>query len=83
MPSLVDHAVYIGDNGRLMCRSCAGATALASGRDISGQRVERINVDATIEIAAAVGHAIGCECGLVRLRQIVGADGWPMVEVTR
>ena len=79
MPTLADHAVYMGDNGRLMCRDCAGATARASGCDLSGQRVERLDASAVREIAVAVGHAIGCECGRVRLSEIVGADGWPMV----
>ena len=34
--------LYIGDNGRLFCGKpqCAGATASATGHDLSGQKVD-------------------------------------------
>jgi hypothetical protein len=53
-------ALYLGDNGRCFCGSprCAGATATYTGRDLSGQRVKRVNA-ATIK-----RHGFKCEtCG--------------------
>lgn len=56
--------VYFGDNGRAMCVSCAGYSALTTGRDLSGHEVER----ATAADAAAWPAELGplsCECGKV------------------
>ena len=41
-PVLQDGAVYWADNGRRICARCAGATALYTGHDLSGQKVERV-----------------------------------------
>lgn len=41
-PKLKDDALYFGDNGRCFCGAHAGMTARYTGRDLSGQRVERI-----------------------------------------
>jgi hypothetical protein len=43
-PVLDDGALYFGDNGRCFCAKHAGTSALYTGRDISGQRVERVDV---------------------------------------
>jgi len=40
--ALVATALYLGDNGRAFCGGCAGATARASGCDLSGQPVLRV-----------------------------------------
>jgi hypothetical protein len=45
-PVLDPDALYLGDNGRCFCGKHAGASAKFSGRDISGQRVERVDVEA-------------------------------------
>ena len=39
-------AIYLGDNGRAFCGAprCAGMTAQATGRDLSGQRVHRLTI---------------------------------------
>jgi hypothetical protein len=39
---LKPHALYLGDNGRCYCGEHSGTTALYTGRDISGQRVEEV-----------------------------------------
>lgn len=63
-PVLKPDALYLGDNGRCFCGKlhCAGMTAYFTGRDLSGQRVERI----TPAILRVEGLArIRCEtCGL-------------------
>jgi len=45
-PVLEPDTLYFGDNGRCFCGRHAGASALYTGRDISGQRVEQVNVAA-------------------------------------
>ena len=44
-PLLKPDALYMGDGGRIFCGKHAGTSALYTGRDISGQRVERVNVE--------------------------------------
>ena len=41
-PVLKDDALYVGDNGRVYHGLCSGMSARFTGRDISGQKVERI-----------------------------------------
>ena len=53
--------LYLGDNGRAFCGTlrCAGMTAHASGRDLSGQRVLAVTA------RQAIAHEIACEgCGM-------------------
>ncbi len=44
---LKGETLYFGDNGRVFCAKirCAGMTAHATGRGISGQRVEQVSGD--------------------------------------
>lgn len=44
---LKETELYLGDNGRVFCGRlrCAGSTAFASGRDLSGQKVMMIRAD--------------------------------------
>lgn len=42
-PVLKPNTLYWADNGRVICRKCAGQSALYTGRDISGQRVLAIS----------------------------------------
>lgn len=44
-PVLVDDALYQGDNGRLLCGRCSGASARYTGRDLSGHRVHRLTAE--------------------------------------
>jgi hypothetical protein len=79
---VVPGAIYASDNGRLICHGCAGAAARYSGRDISGQTIERYTVAMVAEICRALGRAeIACECRRTVLSPEPGDDGWP-VEVT-
>ena len=38
-----DDAIYLTDNGAAYCGAHLGATAKATGRDISGQRIARVS----------------------------------------
>ncbi len=76
---LIDHAVYYGDNERRMCRACAGATALYTGKDLSGMALHRATLN-DVEVWDAEGDLgpFQCECGHVRLSRSPGPDGWPL-----
>ncbi len=37
-------AIYLGDNGRALCGQHLGMTARYTGRDISGQSIQRVTV---------------------------------------
>lgn len=81
---LREGAVYWSDNGRRICAKCAGASALYTGRDLSGQKVERITVEECAMWQREIGVVMACECGGTELSQIAGADGWPIAQrVTR
>jgi hypothetical protein len=56
-------ALFFCDNGRLLCSEHLGATAKATGRDISGQRIMKLNEAARAELVA-LGCSASCEtCG--------------------
>ena len=77
-PVLKSGAVYLSDNGCAICASCAGMTALYTGRDISGQPVLRVTTAEVREWREALGRPMTCEAGCTMLSTIIGADGWPM-----
>jgi hypothetical protein len=78
-PLLREGAVYWADNGERICRDCAGMSAKFTGRDISGQRVARVNAAEVREwLAAGDLGPMQCERGCTRLSEVVGADGWPL-----
>ena len=76
-PLLREGAVYWADNGRLICATCAGASALYTGRDLSGQRVERVTLEDVARWPQDLG-AFRCEAGCTTLTAIAGPDGWPL-----
>ena len=76
--ALKEGAVYFADNGRSICLKCAGMSAKYTGRDISGQKVERLNPD-DVEYLKSKGISAACERGCTTLSTILGSDGWPMV----
>lgn len=76
-PVLVGGAVYWGDGGRRLCASCAGATALYTGHDLSGQQVERVTIEDVRQWPADLGP-LGCEMGCTTLSPVAGPDGWPL-----
>jgi hypothetical protein len=78
-PVLRDGAVYWADNGRRICARCAGASALYTGRDISGQKVERITIDDVQAWPDDLGP-MRCEMGCTTLLALVGPDGWPLAK---
>ncbi|MBD3163093.1 MAG: hypothetical protein GF328_13405 [Candidatus Latescibacteria bacterium] len=62
-PVLDEDALYFGDNGRVFCGRCAGASARYTGRDISGQPVMEISTEVAQEFEEAVSDIRGhCEC---------------------
>lgn len=74
--ALKEGAIYFSDNGRTICHKCAGMSALYTGRDISGQKVERLT---SVDVAWLVQEEIpaSCERGCTTLSAIAGPDGWP------
>lgn len=75
-PVLVSGAVYWSDGGRLICTCCAGASARYTGRDISGQKVERVSIEDVRAWPDDLG-ALRCASGCTSLTAVAGPDGWP------
>lgn len=68
-PVLKAGSLYIADNGRVICTKCAGQSALYTGYDISGQRVQRMRPADVREFAAAMGEdTVSCEAGCTTLQ---------------
>jgi hypothetical protein len=62
-PALSRTALYLCDNGACYCGAHAGATARFTGRDLSGQPVERIDAE-TVCAAGYDPRVFACEkCG--------------------
>ena len=73
-------AVYLSDCGHAVCIKCAGASALYTGRDISGQKVERVTVEDIHDWQRYDDLGpFTCDAGCTVLAPIAGPDGWPMV----
>ena len=64
-------ALYIGDNGRMYCVDCAGASASLTGYDISGQKVHKVTKSDVAWWLGDMGKPMACDCGKV----ILGTDG--------
>ncbi len=62
-PKLKENVIYVSDNGMLICRKCAGQSALYTGRDISGQRVEAMPKSYAAEWKRDTGHDLSCDRG--------------------
>ncbi len=61
---LLDEALYLTDNGRVVCGKDSGVSARFTGRDISGQRVARVTTMDDAYWLAELGEHIRCEqCG--------------------
>ncbi len=76
---LAEGAVYWADNGRRICTHCAGASARYTGRDLSGQPVERVTLDDVRAWPEDLGP-MQCEMGCTTLTGIAGPDGWPIAK---
>jgi len=61
VPVLDPNALYWGDNGRCFCGECAGASAKYTGRDLSGQPVERITPEMAQSFALELSFVPKCE----------------------
>jgi hypothetical protein len=76
-PLLREGALYWADNGRRICVRCAGQSALYTGRDISGQKVERVTVEDVRAWPDDLG-VLRCASGCTALTAVEGPDGWPI-----
>ena len=76
-PLLREGALYWADNGRRICAKCAGQSALYTGRDISGQKVERITVEDVRAWPDDLG-VLQCAAGCTALTAVAAPDGWPL-----
>ncbi len=57
-------ALYLGDNGRCLCGDHLGATAQATFRDISGQRLHCVTKSDADALMLSPGIELRCEtCG--------------------
>ena len=56
-----DDALYFTDNGRVVCGAHCGTSAAFTGRDISGQKIERVTPETAASWLAEVGEPIMCE----------------------
>lgn len=62
-PVVKDDSLYFADNGACYCGKHLGMTARYTGRDISGQRIERITPRVLSE-CLSIGFKPKCEnCG--------------------
>jgi len=59
MTTMARTALYLTDNGALLCRDHLGATARYTGRDISGQRIHRLTDAERDYMVRECGR---CEC---------------------
>lgn len=63
-----DSTVYLTDNGAAYCGAHLGASAKATGRDISGQPIVAVTADVARQANAECGYVPTCEhpkCGRV------------------
>lgn len=64
-------ALYVTDNGRTVCGQHCGGAARATGRDLSGQKILRVDARYAKEWQATIGAPVACEdCG----REYEGTD---------
>lgn len=76
-------ALYITDNGAILCGSHLGASARTTGRDISGQRIELVTDAHAAEWRRMANSEIQCEqCGKEHARALAPdmSEVWTMGE---
>lgn len=62
-PVLKDGVIYSADNGELICKKCAGQSALYTGCDRSGQEVVPVLRSENAEWRKMFGRDLRCESG--------------------
>ncbi len=72
-PVLLPGVIYSADNGRLICLKCAGSSAKYTGRDISGQKVEAMNVKDAGDWMSVIGRPMACERGCTSYAHVAPA----------
>lgn len=56
--------IYLGDHGHAYCGAHLGATAEATGRDLSGQEIHAVTPEDARYALEEIGHRLDCEtCG--------------------
>lgn len=86
VPVVADDALYLTDNGRVVCGLHCGTSARYTGRDLSGQRIERVTEATARRWLAQVGEPIACEdCGktIKPNGKILGKIGEPMSKTSK
>jgi len=68
VPVLRPGVIYSGDNGRRVCLKCAGSSALFTGRDLSGQKVQALPLSMNPGWFADFGKPLACEAGCTTYR---------------
>lgn len=77
VPVLQADAVYIAHDRTVYANSsCAGATALYTGRTIGGARLLRVSTADVSEWGTYNLGPLTCDCGAITLTDIAGGDGW-------
>ena len=57
-------ALYFTDNGAIYCGDHLGSSARYTGRDISGQKIERVTPEDAAQARRSFGMTLKCEtCG--------------------
>jgi len=69
-PVLKDGVIYSADNGMLICKKCAGQSALYTGRDISGQKVSVVPRSENSAWKKMFGENMACEKGCTRYGEL-------------
>lgn len=59
-PVVKDDSLYFADNGACYCSKHLGMSARYTGRDISGQKIERVTASVLAE-CTAIGFTPKCE----------------------
>jgi hypothetical protein len=69
-PKLKAGIIYSADNGALICLRCAGISALYTGCDVSGQKVEAVPFAGTVAWKKEFGKHMACEHGCTSYERI-------------
>ncbi len=67
-PVLKPGVIYSGDNGMSICIHCAGNSALYTGRDISGRKVQAFTAADAAIYKQMLGTDLSCERGCTTFR---------------
>lgn len=73
-PALLPGIIYSADNGQLICAKCAGQSALDTGRDRSGQKVQPLTQRDADDWKRVMDADLTCEGGCTVIRPSAGVQ---------